>query len=159
MNHNHSLLKSIHAKKLLFLLGGQKLKARNADIYIKRSKQLYDQPSSTVGRESLMGVVGSKVDLSFLADRSIHGKERVVAAMRDMDAESPYPKDGVDYSTLWCRFVHWSFKEITMKLHDYPQPLMEMKEGYLQGRLCGSEICPQWRSIRHCTLDLGTSFD
>ena len=43
-----------------------------------------------------------------------------------------------------------------MKLHDYPQPLMELKEGYLVGRFCGAEICPQWRSIRHCTVDLGT---
>ena len=128
---------------------------RNADIYIQRSKKLYDQPSSTVGRESLMAMVGSAVELSFSADPSIHGKDNVVAAMREMDADSPYPKDGVDYSTLWCRLVHWSFKEITMKLHDYPQPLMELKEGYLVGRFCGAEICPQWRSIRHCTLDLG----
>ena len=78
-----------------------------------------------------MAVVGSSVELSFLADQSIHGKEKVVAAMRDMDADSPYPKDGVDYSTLWCRFIHWTFKDITMKLHDYPQPLVELKEGSL----------------------------
>ena len=102
-----------------------------------------------------MAVVGSSVELSFLADRSIHGKEKVVTAIRDMDVESPYPKDGVDYSTLWCRFIHWSFKDITMKLHDYPQPLMELKEGYLVGRFSRAEISPQWRSIRHCTLDLG----
>ena len=102
-----------------------------------------------------MAVVGYYVEIYFLADQSNHGKEKVVAAMRDMDADSPYPKDGVDYSTLWCRFIHWTFKDITMKLHDYPQPLVELKEGFLVGRFCGAEICPQWRSIRHCTMDLG----
>ena len=108
-----------------------------------------------MGRESLIAAVGSGVELSFSADSSIHGKDKVVAAMREMDVDSPYPKDGVDYSTLWCRLIHWSFKDITMKLHDYPQPLMELKEGYLVGRFCGAEISPQWRSIRHCTLEFG----
>jgi hypothetical protein len=131
---------------------------KNASIYIKRSKQLYEQSTSTrpTGRESLLEILGMGLELMALTDRSIHGRENVVNTIKDVDPESPFPtKEPLEFSTLWCRFTHLSFKEITMKLRDYPQPLMELKEGYILGRLCDAEISPQWRSIRHCTLDLG----
>jgi len=37
---------------------------------------------------------------------------------------SPWPEEGLEFSTLWCRSVFASFKEWEFQLRDFPQPLM-----------------------------------
>lgn len=46
-----------------------------------------------------------------MADPSIHGKDNVTNMMREIDAESPWPDEGLDFVTLWCRAVNVSCSE------------------------------------------------
>ena len=58
------------------------LRERNANVYIQRSRQLYkDEPM----RERLWTMAINDLDIICLADRALHGKENVIAHMKDID--------------------------------------------------------------------------
>jgi hypothetical protein len=43
-----------------------------------------------------------QVDLMALADPSFHGYANVVRNIQEMDPDSPWPDEEIDFITLWC---------------------------------------------------------
>ena len=52
---------------------------------------------------------------------------------------SPWPEDGLEFTTLWCRSVCASCKEWKFQLRDFPQPLLDIRDLHIWGRLVGAE--------------------
>ena len=52
---------------------------------------------------------------------------------------SPYPEEGLEFITLWCRMVNVSAEKLLFQLRDFPMPLLEVKALHLWGRLIGAE--------------------
>lgn len=74
-----------------------------------------------------------------LADPSIHGTDNVVRIMREIDFETPWPEDGLEFITLWCRVVSLRCLEWKFQLRDFPQPLLDIRDCYICGQLIGAE--------------------
>lgn len=53
--------------------------------------------------------------------------------------DSPYPPEGLEFLTLWCRWVNVSLSSWMVTMRDYPQPWLEVKDMHLWGRLIGAE--------------------
>lgn len=53
--------------------------------------------------------------------------------------DSPYPSEGLEFLTLWCRMVNVSLSSWMITMRDYPQPWLEVKDMHLWGRLIGAE--------------------
>ncbi len=123
------------------------LNKKSAEVYIQRSRQLYTtQPVRT----KLCTWTLDDVDILALADPSLHGKENVVAQMKDIDYETPYPEDGLEFTTLWCRMISASVTSWRFLLRDFPQAMLDIKDLQIWGRLVGAEIQPSQRGqYRH----------
>ncbi|XP_071446897.1 protein hobbit isoform X2 [Hetaerina americana] len=151
---------------------------KNAEIYIQRSKLMaakamgqeeggQDDTGGVKGKEEedeeqvsppsrrLFGWLLEKVEILALADPSIHGTEKATGAMREMDSDSPWPEEGLEFTTLWCRWVRASCRTWRFQLRDFPQPLMLIKEMHIWGKLVGAEQEAPPRARRTCTVDLG----
>lgn len=60
---------------------------------------------------------------------------------------SPWPQEGQEFSTLWCRMISASCAEWKFKLRDYPQSLLDMSDLEIWGRLIGAEQKASKRGI------------
>ncbi|KAF4523917.1 hypothetical protein B566_EDAN012268 [Ephemera danica] len=100
------------------------LSKKNAETYIQRSKQM---SAAGPSRTRLFAWSMQEVEILALADPSVHGTERAVAVMQEIDADSPWPERGLEFTTLWCRAVRTSFKEWKFLLRDFPQPLLHIR--------------------------------
>lgn len=127
------------------------LSMKNAEIYVQRSKQMNQTPART----RLFAWLMSDIEIMALADPSIHGAENVVKNMTEIDPDSPWPEEGLEFSTLWCRSVSASCKEWQFQLRDFPQPLLHIQELSIWGRLVGAEQVAPKRAKRGVTIDLG----
>lgn len=78
------------------------LEKKHIEIYIQRSRRLY---ANTPMRKSLLTWTVSDLELVVLADQSLHGPERVIEHLRDIDEISPFPRDGLPLVVQWCRAV------------------------------------------------------
>lgn len=83
------------------------LEKKNIEIYLQRSHRLY---SNTPMRKALITWSMSSLELVALADESFAGARRVLQQIRDMDAASPFPPEGLELLTHWCRMVKGSVK-------------------------------------------------
>ncbi|XP_062591853.1 protein hobbit-like [Saccostrea cucullata] len=128
------------------------LAKKNSEIYIQRSHQLYAQ---TPMRRKLFTWAMEDIEILALADLSFHGKENVVKHLREIDKDSPYPAEGLDFVTLWCRMVNVSLSTWLITMRDYPQPWLEVKDMHLWGRLIGAEQEGLKRAKRSCTVSVG----
>lgn len=81
------------------------LERKHIEIYIQRSRRLY---ANTPMRKSLLTWTVADLELTVLADRALHGPERVREQLRDIDGVSPFPRDGLPLAVQWCRAI--SFK-------------------------------------------------
>lgn len=81
---------------------------KNSEIYIQRSKKIKEAGPT---RTRLFAWILTDVEFMIMADPSLHGPASVVKMMREIDAESPWPEDGLDFITLWCRAVNFSCTE------------------------------------------------
>lgn len=83
-------------------------------------------------------------NLQILADPSIHGRENVVRVMSEIDPDSPWPEESMEFHTLWCRVVSLRCKEWKFQLRDFRQPLLDIRQCYICGQLVGAEqIAPK----------------
>ena len=64
---------------------------------------------------------------------------------------SPPPTDEMEFATLWCRSVKFSVKHWSVSLRDFPQPMINIANMHVWGRLIGAEREGTKRGIR-CVL-------
>ncbi|XP_078336664.1 protein hobbit-like [Crassostrea virginica] len=128
------------------------LAKKSSEIYIQRSRKLYQQ---TPMRERLFTWTMEDLEILALADLSFHGKENVVKHMQEIDKDSPYPSEGLEFLTLWCRMVNVSLSSWMVTMRDYPQPWLEVKDMHLWGRLIGAEQEGLKRAKRSCSVLVG----
>ncbi|XP_053222317.1 bridge-like lipid transfer protein family member 2 isoform X1 [Podarcis raffonei] len=128
------------------------LEKKNIEIYIQRSQRLY---GNTPMRRALLTWTVGGLELVALADESFHGAERVLRQIRELDATSPFPADGLDLITHWCRMVKGSINSFFVRIRDYPRYLFEIRDWRLSGRLAGAEQRGQPCSRRRQVLKLG----
>uniref|UniRef100_A0A915PXZ3 FMP27/BLTP2/Hobbit GFWDK motif-containing RBG unit domain-containing protein n=1 Tax=Setaria digitata TaxID=48799 RepID=A0A915PXZ3_9BILA len=121
---------------------------KNAEIYVERSKKL---PSS---RRHLCLWSITNLEIRAYADMTLHGKENVVRNLKNFNSESPYPTEGMEFSTLWARAVEVDCDDWIMQFRDYPLPYVLMKDAHFWGHLIGSEHLAGPRSIRTSTVTL-----
>lgn len=114
------------------------LEKKNIEIYIQRSRRLY---ANTPMRRALLTWTLAHLELVAMADESFHGTERVVEQMRDMDSVSPFPPEGLEMVTQWCRMMKGSVGSFFGE--------WSRVQGVLRGR-CGG--CVVW------ALKAGTSW-
>ncbi|XP_063002776.1 bridge-like lipid transfer protein family member 2 [Elgaria multicarinata webbii] len=128
------------------------LEKKNIEIYIQRSHRLY---ANTPMRKALLTWTMSQLELVALANESFHGAERVLQQIRELDAASPFPAEGLDLVAHWCRMVKGSVKTFFVRIRDYPRYLFEIRDWRLSGRLAGAEHRGQPCSRRRQVLKLG----
>lgn len=131
------------------------LNVMNSKIYIHRCRQMSSQVTP---RTRLFAAVMNDVEILAMSDPSIHGAENVVKIMTDIDQDSPWPEDGVEFSTLWCRSVIFSCREWKFQLRDFPLPWLDIGQMYLWGRLVGAEQEATRRAKRGVKLQIGEPF-
>lgn len=81
---------------------------KNSEIYIQRSKKIKEAGPT---RTRLFAWTLTDVEFMIMADPSLHGPANVIRMMKEIDAESPWPEDGLDFVTLWCRAINFSCTE------------------------------------------------
>ncbi|XP_017843588.2 LOW QUALITY PROTEIN: protein KIAA0100 [Drosophila busckii] len=128
---------------------------KNSEIYIQRSKKIRE---SGPVRTRLLAWIMNDVEILAMADTSIHGYDNVTRTMREIDSESPWPEEGLQFTTLWCRGVNISCSEWKFMLRDFPQPMFYVKSMRLYGNLCGAEQAASKRAKRDVFVDVGEPF-
>ncbi|XP_016377537.1 protein KIAA0100-like [Sinocyclocheilus rhinocerous] len=128
------------------------LERKHIEIYIQRSKRLY---SNTPMRKSLLTWTVSDLELVALADQSLHGPERIREQLRDIDGNSPFPRDCLQLVIQWCRAFKFKLNAFLVRIRDYPRYLFEIREWSLSGRLMGTEQDGQLRAKRKQVVQLG----
>lgn len=81
---------------------------KNSEIYIQRSKKLYESGPT---RTRLFAWIMTDLEIMAMADKTIHGTDNVTHIMKEIDSESPWPEEGLEFVTLWCRGVNVSCTE------------------------------------------------
>ncbi|CAH0563741.1 unnamed protein product [Brassicogethes aeneus] len=132
------------------------LTKKNAEIYIQRSKKIL---ASSPMRTRLFAWSMTNVEIMSLADPSIHGTENVIKTMREIDSETPWPEEPMEFSTLWCRVVSMRCEVWKIQLRDFPQPLLDIKQCLICGVLCGAEQVAPKRATRTVVVNLGEPFE
>ncbi|XP_062408220.1 bridge-like lipid transfer protein family member 2 isoform X2 [Sardina pilchardus] len=128
------------------------LERKHIEIYIQRSRRLY---ANTPMRKSLLTWTVADLELSVLADRALHGPERVREQLRDIDPISPFPRDGLPLAVQWCRAISFKLSAFLVRIRDYPRYLFEIREWTLSGRLVGAEQDGHPRARRRQVIHLG----
>ncbi|XP_029963673.1 protein KIAA0100 isoform X2 [Salarias fasciatus] len=128
------------------------LEKKHIEIYIQRSRRLY---ANTPMRKSLLTWTVTDLELVALADRELHGPEKVREQLRDIDGISPFPRDGLSLVVQWCRAVRFKLTSFLVRIRDYPRYLFEIRDWQLSGRLIGTEQDGQARAHRKETVPLG----
>ncbi|XP_054265215.1 protein hobbit isoform X2 [Macrosteles quadrilineatus] len=123
----------------------------NSQIYVQRSRQMKQAGTRT----RLFAWIMSDVEILALADPSIHGPEHVTRVMSEIDCDTPWPEEGVEFTTLWCRSVTASCTEWKFQLRDFPQPWLDIGQLHMWGRLVGAEQMPNRRAKREVLIELG----
>ena len=100
----------------------------------------------------------SITDLKILlmVDPSILGKDNEIKLMRQIDPDSLWPDDGIEFNTLWARAVWLDCIDLRFELRDFPQPLLVLTKIRLWGFLVGAEEVPPKRAKRTVEIDLGS---
>ncbi|XP_065335800.1 protein hobbit [Cloeon dipterum] len=127
------------------------LNKKNAEIYIQRSKQI---SQSGPPRTRLFAWTMQELEVLALADPSVHGTDRVLHVMAEIDRDSPWPVGGLGFTTLWCRAIRLNCKEWKFLLRDFPQPLLHIRSMLVWGRLVGAEQEAPKRARRTCQVEL-----
>ncbi|RVE45263.1 hypothetical protein evm_010085 [Chilo suppressalis] len=133
------------------------LRQKDAQIYVQRCR------AAPPPRARLVACCLAGVRVLALADPSIHGHqgagagagEGAGARHRGIDSASPWPEEGIEFTTLWCRAVSVGCSQWQILLRDFPQPLLSMTGLKLWGTLLGAEEAPPPRALRTVVIDQG----
>ncbi|XP_052737818.1 protein hobbit [Bicyclus anynana] len=125
------------------------LRQKDVQIYVQRCR------AAPPPRSRLVACCLSALRVLALADPSLHGAHNATARLRDIDCDSPWPEDGIEFTTLWGRAVSVSCALWQLRLRDFPQPLLSMSELRLWGTLMAAEEQPPLRAVRTVTIEQG----
>ncbi|XP_015603116.1 protein KIAA0100 isoform X2 [Cephus cinctus] len=132
------------------------LNKKNAEIYVQRWKQMQ---RAGPARTRLFAWTMQDLEIVALADPSINGTERATKAIREMDPETPWPEDGLEFNTLWVRGIAVKCAEWKLQLRDFPQPLLLVEGLSIWGRLAGGEALAPPRARRTVRIEIGAPWD
>lgn len=132
------------------------LNKKNAEIYVQRWKQMQ---RAGPARTRLFAWSMIDIEILALADPSINGTENAIKALREMDAETPWPEDGLEFSTLWVRGISLKCAEWKLQLRDFPQPLLLVESLSVWGRLAGAEALAPSRARRTVRIEIGIPWE
>ncbi|XP_037302921.1 protein KIAA0100 [Manduca sexta] len=125
------------------------LRHKDAQIYVQRSR------AAPPPRTRLVACALARLTLLALADPALHGADNAKRRLREIDVDSPWPEDGVEFSTLWCRSINLTCSQWQLLLRDFPQPLLNMSELRMWGTLMGAEEMPPPRAVRTVVINQG----
>ncbi|XP_063216130.1 protein hobbit-like [Bacillus rossius redtenbacheri] len=126
----------------------RKLSQKNAEIYIKRSRLMKDNPAV---KRSIVVCFIRDLSLMLLADPSQHGASNITRIMKDMDPKSPWPTEEPLFSVLWCRSVSAGCADLQLRLRDFPSPLCHAVGWSMWGRLVGAQRAAT-RTAERCVV-------
>ncbi|OAD59560.1 hypothetical protein WN48_08668 [Eufriesea mexicana] len=132
------------------------LNKKHAEIYVQRWKQMQ---RAGPARTRLFAWSMLDIEILALADPSIDSTENATKALREMDAETPWPEDGLEFSTLWVRGISLKCAEWKLQLRDFPQPLLLVENLSVWGRLAGAEALAPPRARRTVRIEIGTPWE
>ncbi|KOC61463.1 UPF0378 protein KIAA0100 [Habropoda laboriosa] len=132
------------------------LNKKNSEIYVQRWKQMQ---RAGPARTRLFAWSMLDIEILALADPSIDGTENATKAVREMDAETPWPEDGLEFSTLWVRGISLKCAEWKLQLRDFPQPLLLVENLSVWGRLAGAEALAPVRARRTVRIEIGAPWE
>ncbi|OXU27590.1 hypothetical protein TSAR_008120 [Trichomalopsis sarcophagae] len=132
------------------------LNKKNAEIYVQRWKQMQ---RAGPARTRLFAWTMLDLEIIALADPSIHGLERATRTIQEMDSDSPWPDDGLEFNTLWVRGISLKCLEWKLQLRDFPQPLLLVEALSIWGRLAGAEALAPPRARRTVRIEVGAPWD
>ncbi|XP_054012665.1 protein hobbit [Hylaeus anthracinus] len=132
------------------------LNKKNAEIYVQRWKQMQ---RAGPARTRLFAWSMLDLEILILADPSINGTENATKAIREMDAETPWPEDGLEFSALWVRGISLKCAEWKLQLRDFPQPLLLVESLSVWGRLAGAEALAPPRARRTVRIEIGAPWE
>ncbi|VVC94358.1 unnamed protein product [Leptidea sinapis] len=125
------------------------LRQKDAQIYVQRCR------AAPPPRTRLVACCLARLTVLALADPSIHGANNASDRLRDIDHDSPWPEEGLEFSTLWCRAVSVTCATWQLRLRDFPQPLLSMSDLRLWGTLLAAEERAPPRAVRTVLIDQG----
>ncbi|XP_049867367.1 protein KIAA0100 [Pectinophora gossypiella] len=125
------------------------LRQKDAQIYVQRCR------AAPPPRTRLVACCLTQFQLIALADPSIHGTQNATDTLRDIDFDSPWPEDGIEFTTLWCRSINLSCAQWQILLRDFPQPLLNMNDLKMWGTVLAAEEQPPARAVRTVVIDQG----
>ncbi|XP_076169886.1 bridge-like lipid transfer protein family member hobbit [Ptiloglossa arizonensis] len=132
------------------------LNKKNAEIYVQRWKQMQ---RAGPARTRLFAWSMLDLEILILADPSIDGVENATKALREMDAETPWPEDGLEFSALWVRGISLKCAEWKLQLRDFPQPLLLVESLSVWGRLAGAEALAPPRARHTVRIEIGVPWE
>ncbi|KAJ2953030.1 hypothetical protein O0L34_g7418 [Tuta absoluta] len=125
------------------------LRQKDAQIYVQRCR------AAPPPRTRLVACCLTQFKLIALADPSIHGTQNAIARLREIDFDSPWHEDGIEFTTLWCRSISLCCAQWQILLRDFPQPLLNMNDLKMFGTLMAAEEMPPPRAVRTVMIDQG----
>ncbi|XP_043232606.1 protein KIAA0100-like [Amphibalanus amphitrite] len=148
----HGLLQARKVESLY-----QQLQQRDAQLFVQRAAQMYRSGAPMRTRLLLWSM--DSLEFWALADPSFHGRAACVSELRRIDPLSPWPDDEPAFSTLWCRELVTSCQRWTVTLRDYPQPVLDVHQLHLWGRMVGAEQVAVPRATRQLPVRLQSPFE
>ncbi|CAG4913256.1 unnamed protein product [Colias eurytheme] len=125
------------------------LRQKDAQIYVQRCR------AAPPPRSRLVACCLARLALLALADPALHGAHNAARRLRDIDCDSPWPEEGIEFTTLWCRMINVSVASWQLRLRDFPQPLLSMSEMRLWGTMLAAEEQAPPRAVRTVVIDQG----
>ncbi|XP_018056336.1 PREDICTED: protein KIAA0100 [Atta colombica] len=132
------------------------LNKKNAEIYVQRWKQMQ---RAGPARTRLFAWTMLDLEILALADPSINGIEKAIRALREMDLETPWPEDGLEFNAVWVRGISLKCAEWKLQLRDFPQPLLLVENLNIWGRLAGAEALAPPRAKRTVRIEIGAPWE
>ncbi|XP_011503485.1 PREDICTED: UPF0378 protein KIAA0100 [Ceratosolen solmsi marchali] len=132
------------------------LNKKNAEIYVQRWKQMQ---RAGPARTRLIAWTMLDLEIIALVDPSIYGLEHATRTLQEMDPETPWPEDGLEFNTFWVRGIALKCREWKLQLRDFPQAFLLVEALNIWGRLAGVEALAPPRARRTVKIEVGAPWD